>query len=51
MELFNKCENQHLNAAWATEKLYIPGNSKEQFENLGMVYDSAKLQEYEMWEI
>ena len=44
MELFNKCENQHLNAAWATEKLYIPGNSKEQFENileenLGMVYD------------
>ena len=24
MELFNKCENQHLNAAWATEKLYIP---------------------------
>lgn len=56
MKLFNKCENQHLNAAWATEKLYIPGNSKEQFENileenLGMVYDSAKLQEYEMWEI
>lgn len=50
MELFNKCENQHLNAAWATEKLYIPGNSKEQFEN-SMVYDSAKLQEYEMWEI
>lgn len=56
MKLFNKCENQHLNAVWATEKLYIPGNSKEQFENileenLGMVYDSAKLQEYEMWEI
>lgn len=56
MKLFYKCENQHLNAVWAAEKLYIPGNSKDQFvnileENLGMVYDSAKLQEYEMWEI
>lgn len=56
MKLFNKCENQHLNTVWATEKLYIPGNSREQFENileenLGMVYDSARLQEYEMWEI
>ena len=53
---FKKCENQHLNATWATEKLYIPGNSKEQFgnilsENLGLVYDSAMLQEYELWEM
>lgn len=53
---FDQCENQHLNAVWATEKLYIPGNSKEQFENileenLSLVYDSAKLQEYEMWVI
>lgn len=31
---FDQCENQHLNAVWATEKLYIPGNSKEQFENI-----------------
>lgn len=50
---FDKCENQHLNAIWATEKLYIPGNSREQFsnvleENLSLVYDSARLQEYEM---
>lgn len=56
MGLFKKCENQHLNAIWASEKLYIPGNSVIQFgnileENLGMVYDSAKLQEYEMWQI
>lgn len=54
--LFEKCENQHLNAIWATEKLYIPGNTRERFgsileENLSMVYDSAKLQEYEMWVI
>lgn len=53
---FDKCENRHLNAIWATEKLYIPGNSREQFgnvleENLGLVYDSARLQEYEMWVI
>ena len=49
---FDRCENQHLNAIWAAEKLYIPGNTKEQFgnileENLSLVYDSAKLQEYE----
>lgn len=53
---FNRCENQHLNAVWAAEKLYIPGNTKEQFrnileENLSLVYDSAKLQEYEEWVI
>ena len=51
---FDRCENQHLNAIWAAEKLYIPGNTKEQFvnilgENLGLVYDSTKLQEYEEW--
>lgn len=54
--LFEKCENQHLNAIWANEKLYIPGNTKERFEkvleeNLGLVYDSARLQDYEMWMI
>lgn len=51
---YDKCENQHLNAIWATEKLYVLGNTKEVFvnileENLGLVYDSARLQEYEMW--
>ena len=25
---FDRCENQHLNAIWATEKLYIPGNTE-----------------------
>lgn len=53
-QYFDRCENQHLNAIWAIEKLYIPGNTKEQFgnileENLSLVYDSAKLQEYEEW--
>lgn len=54
MGYFEKCENQHLNAIWATEKLYIPGNSETQFknlllENLEMTYDAARLQEYETW--
>ena len=53
---FDRCENQHLNSMWATEKLYISGNTKDQFgnileENLSLVYDSAKLQEYEEWVI
>ncbi len=53
---FDRCENQHLNAVWATEKLYISGNTKEQFgnlleENLSLIYDSAKIQEYEEWVI
>lgn len=56
MGYFEKCENHHLNAIWATDQLYVPGNSKEKFvdileENLGVVYDSAKLQEYEPWEM
>ena len=51
-----KCINQHLNASWAINDLYIPGNSQEQFgnvleENLSLVYETAKLQEYEMWEM
>ncbi len=55
MEQFKKCSNFHLNAVWATEKLYIPGNTEEQFfnileENLELLYESAKLQEYEIWD-
>lgn len=54
-QYFDRCENQHLNAEWAMKKLYIPGIKKEQFENileenLSLVYDAAKLQEYEEWE-
>lgn len=54
LKQFEKCENHHLNAIWASEKLYVPGNSREQFgnildDNLRLVYDSARLQEYEMW--
>ena len=51
-----KCESNHLNAIWAVDKLYVPGNSEIQFENIlkeniELVYNSALLQEYEIWEI
>ena len=53
---FEKCQNQHLNAIWAIEKLYVPENTETRFgnilvENLGLIYDSARLQEYEIWSI
>lgn len=56
MEQYIKCEKYNVNAIWAAEKLYIAGNSEIQFknilkENLEVVYTSAKLQEYELWEI
>lgn len=56
MEQYKKCERYNVNAIWAMEKLYIAGNTKPQFfntleENLKLVYSSAKLQEYELWEI
>lgn len=56
IEQYKKCERYNVNAVWATEKLYVPGNSEISFknileENMEVVYASAKLQEYEMWEI
>lgn len=51
---FEKCRPDNLNAMWAVENLYIPGNSEEQFtnileHNLRPVYDAAKLQGYGLW--
>lgn len=51
---FEKCRRDNLNAMWAVENLYIPGNSEEQFtnileHNLRPVYDAAKLQGYGLW--
>ena len=53
---FENCRRDNLNAVWATEKLYIAGNSKDQFisileKNLKPLYDSAHLQGYEFWKI
>ena len=39
---------------WASELLYVPGNSREQFENilehnLKPIYEAAILQGYAVW--
>ena len=51
---FEKCRRDNLNAIWATETLYVEGNSGERFRdilehNLRPLYESAKLQGYELW--
>lgn len=53
---FNKCRRNNLNAIWATETLYIPGNSFMQFmnileHNMKPIYDAARLQGYDTWKI
>ena len=54
VQSFEKCRKNNINAIWASESLYFQGNSKEQFynileHNLHPVYDSAKLQGYDIW--
>lgn len=53
---FNKCRRNNLNAIWATETLYIPGNSNVQFinileHNMKPIYEAARLQGYDTWKI
>lgn len=54
--LFGDCRRDNLNSLWASEELYLAGNSQEQFanileRNLKPVYDNARLQGYELWQI
>jgi len=56
MQLFEKCKKQHLNADWALRDLYVSGKSYKSFKyvlgkKLGNIYDAAKMQEYEIWEL
>lgn len=51
---FEKCRRDNVNTIWASESLYIEGNSAEQFKNImernmKPLYDSAHLQGYEYW--
>ena len=51
---FEKCRRDNLNAIWAVETLYVEGNSEEQFRNIlehnmKPLYESARLQGYELW--
>jgi len=54
-KLFEKCRRDNLNAIWASETLFISGNSEEQFKNvlehnLRPIYDMAYLQGYSLWQ-
>ena len=54
--LFEKCRKNNINAIWASENLYISGNSDTVFinileHNLKPIYEAAKMQGYETWEI
>ena len=56
IEKFKKCRKNNLNAIWATDSLYIPGNSKIQFvnileHNLKPIYEAAQLQGYDIWKV
>ena len=51
---FEKCRRDNLNSIWASETLYIEGNSEKRFtdileHNLRPIYDSAYLQGYGLW--
>jgi CRISPR/Cas system Type II protein with McrA/HNH and RuvC-like nuclease domain len=53
-DAFNKCQRDNLLMPWSLEELYVPGCNKYSFisileKNLKNVYDSAKMQGYEIW--
>ena len=56
IDRFEKCRKNNVNAIWASETLYIAGNSDIQFmnilsHNLKPIYEAARLQGYDMWEV
>ena len=56
IERFEKCRKNNVNAIWASESLYIAGNSDTQFmsildHNLRPIYEAAQLQGYDTWKI
>ena len=55
-KLYEACWRDNLHSIWAGQELYRPGNSKEEFDrilgrNMRPVYDSARRQGYEVWNI
>lgn len=55
-KLYEACYRDNLHSIWANQELYRVGNSKEEFhrileKNMRPVYDSAKRQGYEIWNI
>lgn len=56
IEIFVKCRKNNISAIWASETLYIAGNTRERFSNilshnLKPIYEAAKLQGYDEWRI
>lgn len=54
MDKFKKCQRDNLVMPWSMEELYIAENDREVFikvleEKLHPVYDSARIQGYEIW--
>lgn len=54
MDKFKKCQRDNLVMQWSMEELYIAENDREAFvkvleEKLHPVYDSARIQGYEIW--
>lgn len=55
IDKFEKCRRNNVNAIWASDNLYIQGNTQDQFfnmleHNLRPVFDAAILQGYDTWE-
>ena len=53
---FEACYKDNLHSIWAGQELYRPGNTKEEFynilqKNMQPVYDSARRQGYEIWNV
>lgn len=53
---FEKCRKNNLNSIWASEMLYIPGNTDVRFinildHNLKPIYEAAQLQGYDAWSV
>ncbi len=54
--LFEACYKDNLHSIWAGQELYRQGNTKDEFynilqKNMQPVYDSARRQGYEVWNI
>ena len=55
-KLYESCYRDNLHSIWASQELYRKGNSREEFygileRNMRPVYDSAKRQGYEVWNV
>ncbi len=51
---FRNCAKRNLNSQWAIDQLYVPGKKESEFKdilglNLQRIYDSAKVQGYDIW--